>query len=251
MLDRIGLQLFSIRPTMDTAEHIRASFAKIREMGYTHGQTAGCAIPYEEFGRIAREEGIEICGTHDDFGLMVRDPDQAMRNHEALGTRLMGIGGFHATDPDEVSRFIEQANGVAKAIAPHGFKFTYHNHSHEFIRLSNGKTIMDMLTEGLDPAGTSFVLDTYWVQHGGGDVRHWIGKLAGRIDILHLKDMGRGENGPFITEVGNGNLWWEGILAEAEAAGVKYYVVEQDTWPGDPFDSVRQSAEYLKKNFMK
>ena len=33
--------------------------------------------------------------------------------------------------------------------------------------------------------------------------------LAGRIDILHLKDMGRNQNGPFITEVGNGNIWWE------------------------------------------
>jgi sugar phosphate isomerase/epimerase len=181
---------------------------------------------------------------------MLRHPDEAMRNHEALGTRLMGIGGFHATDPDEVSRFIEQANTVAANIRPHGFKFTYHNHSNEFIRLKNGKTVMDMLVEGLDPEGTSFVLDTYWVQHGGGDVRYWIEKLAGRIDILHLKDMGRNENGPYITEIGNGNLWWEGILAAAKKAGVKYYVVEQDSWPGDPFDSVRQSAAYLKANFV-
>ena len=251
MIDRLGLQLFSIRNTMNNAENIRESFRRIREMGYEHGQTAGCAVPYEEFGRIAREEGIEICGTHDDFGLMLRNPDEAMRNHEALGTRLMGIGGFHATDPDEVERFIEQANTVAANIAPHGFKFTYHNHSNEFIRMKNGRTVMDMLVEGLDPKGTSFVLDTYWVQHGGGDVRHWIEKLSGRIDILHLKDMGRDENGPYITEIGNGNLWWEGILDAAEKAGVKYYVVEQDTWPGDPFDSVRQSAEYLRANFMK
>ena len=232
MIDRLGLQLFSIRNTMNNAENIRESFRRIREMGYEHGQTAGCAVPYEEFGRIAREEGIEICGTHDDFGLMLRHPDEAMRNHEALGTHLMGIGGFHATDP-------------------HGFKFTYHNHSNEFIRMKNGRTVMDMLVEGLDPKGTSFVLDTYWVQHGGGDVRHWIEKLSGRIDILHLKDMGRDENGPYITEIGNGNLWWEGILDAAEKAGVKYYVVEQDTWPGDPFDSVKKSADYLRANFMK
>jgi hypothetical protein len=29
---------------------------------------------------------------------------------------------------------------------------------------------MDMLVDGLDPEKISFVLDTYWVQHGGGDV---------------------------------------------------------------------------------
>ena len=110
--------------------------------------------------------------------------------------------------------------------------------------------IMDMLMEGLDPQKTSFVLDTYWIQHGGGDIRYWLEKLAGRVDILHLKDMASTGDGPFITEIGNGNIWWEGVIETAIKTGVKYFVVEQDTCPGDPFDSVRKSAEYLKK-FMK
>ncbi len=33
----------------------------------------------------------------------------------------------------------------------------------------------------------------------------------------------------------------------AKKCGVKYYVVEQDTCPGDPFDSVKMSADFLKK----
>lgn len=250
MIEKLGLQLFTIRDTMNNAENIRESFKKMKALGYSVAQTAGCAIPYEEFGRIAAEEGIEICGTHDDFGKMLNAPEQAMADHRALGTTNMGIGGFGAESVEAVERFIEQANTIANNVYPHGFKFTYHNHSHEFRRLANGRTAMDMLVEGLDPEKTSFVLDTYWVQHGGGDVRHWIEKLAGRIDILHLKEMGRNDNGPFITEIGNGNIWWEGVLETAEKAGVKYYVVEQDIWPGDPFDSIAQSAAYMKK-FMK
>lgn len=250
MIEKLGLQLFTIRDTMNNAENIRESFKKMKALGYSVAQTAGCAIPYEEFGRIAAEEGIEICGTHDDFGKMLNAPEQAMDDHRALGTTNMGIGGFGAESVEAVERFIEQANTIANNVYPHGFKFTYHNHSHEFRRLANGRTAMDMLVEGLDPEKTSFVLDTYWVQHGGGDVRHWIEKLAGRIDILHLKEMGRNDNGPFITEIGNGNIWWEGVLETAEKAGVKYYVVEQDIWPGDPFDSIAQSAAYMKK-FMK
>ena len=81
-------------------------------------------------------------------------------------------------------------------------------------------------------------------------VRFWIEKLAGRIDILHLKAMGRNEQGPFITEIGNDNMNWAGMLESAEKAGVKYFVVEQDIWPGDPFDSIKQSSEYLHKYFM-
>lgn len=249
-IEKLGLQLFTIRDTMNNAENIRESFRKMKALGYDIGQTAGCAVSYEEFGRIAREEGIEICGTHDDFDLMVRDPKLAMANHRALGTTNMGIGGFGAGSIEEVEEFIEKANKLAEIIYEEGFKFTYHNHSHEFRRFSNGKTAMDMLVEGLDPKKTSFVLDTYWVQHGGGDVRWWIEKLAGRIDILHMKAMGRNDGGPFITEIGNDNMNWAGILESAEKAGVTYYVVEQDSWPGDPFDSIRQSSEFVHKYFM-
>lgn len=247
---KLGLQLFTIRDTMNNAENIRMSFRKMKELGYDIGQTAGCAIPFAEFGKIAREEGIEICGTHDDMNRMLRDPELAMAEHRALGTTNMGIGGFGAGSVEEVEKFIEDANRLANIIYEHGFKFTYHNHSHEFRRLANGRTAMDMLVEGMDPVKTSFVLDTYWVQNAGGDVRHWIEKLAGRIDILHLKEMGSGGDNSFITEIGNGNMYWEGILETAAKTGVKYYVVEQDTWPGDPFDSIRQSSEYLHKHFM-
>jgi len=251
MIEKLGLQLFTIRNTMNTAENIRESFRKMKALGYDVAHTAGCAIPYEEFGKIAAEEGIEICGTHDNFKMMVDETEKAMAAHRALGTKNMGIGGFGAGSVEAVEKFIEQANKVANTVYEHGFKFTYHNHSHEFITLANGKTAMDMLVEGLDPVKTSFVLDTYWVQHGGGDVRYWIEKLTGRVDILHLKEMGRNADGPFITEIGNGNMWWEGIFDTAEKAGVKYYVVEQDICPGDQFESARISSEYIHKHFMK
>lgn len=235
---------------MNTPEEIRQSFRRLKALGYDQAQTAGCGIPYAEFGQIAREEGMEIVGTHDNFQLMAEDFDQAYANHRALGASLMGIGGFHCASLEELNAFISQANAIGKKIAAHGGRFTYHNHSHEFIRDAEGSTMMDRLVEGLDPQATSFVLDTYWVQFGGGDVRRWIEMLKGRIDILHLKDMGKSPEAQFITEIGRGNLYWEGILETADQAGVRYYVVEQDTCPGDPFDSLKISSDYLHRHFM-
>lgn len=252
-MKEIGLQLYTIRDFMKSEEDIRESFQKMRKYGYTQGQTAGCAIPYADFGRIAKEEGIEIVGTHDNFDLMVNDFEQALENHKLLGTSNMGIGGIKCASADEVKAFIEKANLVGEKAAKHGMKFTYHNHSHEFFRWENGKTTMDMLVEGLNPETTSFVLDTYWVQYGGGDVRCWIEKLAGRIDILHLKDMRiqwskEQPATPQITEIGNGNLNWELILDTAKKCGVKYYVVEQDyNYQVNCFASIKTSADYLKK----
>ncbi|MBE6560610.1 MAG: sugar phosphate isomerase/epimerase [Ruminococcaceae bacterium] len=251
MFKKFGVQLYTIRDFMQTEEDIAASFKKLKALGYDEAQTAGCAIPYADFGRLAKEAGIEIVGTHDKFDVMLSDTALAIENHCALGTTNMGVGGpsggaFESVE--NLKAFIDNANTVAERIAPHGFKFTYHNHSREFSKLG-GEVIMETLVRELDKDKVSFVLDTYWVQNGGGDVRYWLEKLAGRVDILHLKDMAvkPGTNESYYTEIGNGNLYWDGILATAEATGVKHYVVEEDRCPGDPFDSLKMSADFLKK----
>ncbi len=259
-LERIGVQLYTIRQFMNSEEFIKTSFEKLKKLGYDEVQTAGCKVPYETFGRLAREAGLTIVGTHDNFTKMLEDTEASMADHKALGTNIMGIGGLWKNTAEEYMDFIKQANEVAQKIGPKGFKFSYHNHSHEFVHLTRADgtvtTPMDMLADNLDAQYGSFVLDTYWVQHGGADIRHWIEKLKGRIDILHLKDMGRKErvNGNeqncFITEIGNGNIYFEGVIETALKCGVKSFVVEQDTCPGDPFDSLKISSDYLHANFM-
>jgi sugar phosphate isomerase/epimerase len=42
-------------------------------------------------------------------------------------------------------------------------------------------------------------------------------------------------------------LDWPGIFAAAEAVGTQWYLVEQDTCPGDPFESLRTSRENLRR----
>jgi len=249
MLKKIGVQIYNVRDYLNNAEEIRETMKKLKAMGYDQAHLIAPKIGYAEYGKIASEEGIEIVGTHDNFDVMLNDPELAMENHRLLGTTNMGVGWRKLETLEQIQQFIKDANTVGANVNPHGFKFTYHNHSHEFRRV-DGKLVMDYLVEGMDPETTSFVLDTYWVQHGGGDVRYWIEKLAGRVDILHLKDMGRDQDGPFITEIGNGNLYWDGIIRTALDCGVKYFIVEQDRCPGDPFDSCRISSEFLHKYFM-
>ena len=81
------------------------------------------------------------------------------------------------------------------------------------------------------------------------DVRNQVRELMtnyGRIDILHLKDVGHTKEGDFITEIGNGNINYDEVIAVANEIGIKHYIVEQDTCPGDPMDSMKISADYLK-----
>jgi sugar phosphate isomerase/epimerase len=264
-MKQFGLQLYTIRDRFQTEEDIRSSFRTIAEYGYTEGQTAGAFINPESFAAAAKDAGVSICGTHYSWDKIRFELDDTMRVHDILGTKNVGIGGMPADARESLEglkKFIDEANEVAAKLAKQGFKFTYHNHSFEFKKF-DGKTMMDYLIEGFDPNNISFVLDTYWVQHGGYDVCKMIRRLAGRIDILHLKDMGAcksialgdGKSSitvPYITEIGNGNINFEDIIPLAESTGVKSFVVEQDTnfIEGDCFRSIKVSADYIKANLL-
>ena len=250
MIEKLGFQAYTTREQMKDEAGVADTFRRVAALGYDYVQTAGSgmAIGYETYARLAHEAGLTICGTHENFDELIADPEAAMEHHRILGTKNIGIGGYWAIETaEDIREFIRKANRFADTIAQHGFKFTYHNHHREFRRFE-GKTMMDWFREGFDPDTVSFVLDTYWVQAGGADVRHTMEQLAGRIDILHLKDMRiKPDNMYEDTEIGHGNLWWEGILKTAADIGVQYYVVEQEDFlSADPVDCLAQSAEYLK-----
>lgn len=257
MIKKLGLQLYTIRDFMKDEKSIEESFARIAEIGYTEAQTAGCAIAPETFGALAKKYGIDIVGTHYDWDAILNNYDETVRIHRLWNTTNIGIGGMPGDakkEYDALMKFIEDFNRAAALYAKEGFKLTYHNHSFEFVKIHEGKTIMDLLVENLDEKNTSFVLDTCWVAHGGADVRHWLEKLAGRVDILHVKDIVPYYNADrklthTMTEIGAGNLWWDGIIETAEKSGVKYYNVEQDSYfaTGNPFDSIKQSYDFLAK----
>ncbi len=268
MIEKLGVQAYSFRQYYiaedATEESVTEVFKQIKAMGYDEIQSADYGkLSYEEYARAAKAAGLAIIGTHFNYTEIRDNTEATMKLHEELfGTKIMGVGGLtvdYRQSPESVQRFIDEANTIAKKISKQGFKFTYHNHHFEFVPFENGKTMMDMLVEGLDPENISFCLDTHWVQRGGGCVTSWIEKLAGRIDVLHVKDMGvyKGPNGsydirPLIVPVGKGNLDWKDIFAAAEKSGVKYYCVEYDE-PTDPnpLEALRLSAEYIHANFMK
>ena len=257
MFNKLGLQLYTVRDFMTDEMGIEKTFERLAKMGYTEGHTAGDNVELPCYAELANRYGMKIVGTHYDFNKIVNSPKETMALHQKLGTTNVGIGGMPGDarrNYDNLMSFIDTFNKTAELYAKEGFKLTYHNHSFEFIKINGKKTIMDYLYEELDPKNTSFVLDTCWVAHGGADVRLWLEKLAGRIDILHLKDIEPffNENGSVTqsyTEIGNGNIYWDGVLALAEKIGVKHYVVEQDSrWiDGDPFKSLEASHEFLKK----
>jgi sugar phosphate isomerase/epimerase len=58
------------------------------------------------------------------------------------------------------------------------------------------------------------------------------------------------ERRPTFCEIGQGTLPFQRIIAEAEQSGCRWFVVEQDTCPNNPFASLQISFDYLKANLV-
>ncbi len=264
-MKHFGLQIYSVRDQFTNEEDTRNAFLELKKMGYSYVQTAGTYdyITPEKFVQYAKEAGLEICGTHYNWDRIRSDIEGTIAYHRTLGTTNIGIGSMPSEARDTIEgldEFINEFNRLAREYHKHGFKLTYHNHSFEFAKLPDGKTLFDHLVEKFDPECTSFVLDVHWVQNGGADVRATIERLRGRIDILHLKDMaysrqelanGKSIAAPVIIEIGAGNMNFKDIIPLAEECGVQYFVVEDDRCiPGESLATNKRSADYLLNNFV-
>ena len=246
MNKKVGVQLYTVRDFLNTDDEIMNTFKKLKDIGYDNIQTHCALKNYDTFSKMASDVGLEICGTFDDFEMMQTDAEKSVENHKKLNTKIMGLAYADIKENmDSVNSYINKFNTVAKNIEPYGMKFAYHNHANEFIKVK-GKTILDHLID--ETQNVSFCFDTYWAQVGGVDIRAYIKKLTGRLDILHLKDFKRTRDAYTYAAIGDGNLNWEGIMYEAGCAGVKYYVVEQDKcYDENPFDALKRSREYIEK----
>jgi sugar phosphate isomerase/epimerase len=118
-----------------------------------------------------------------------------------------------------------------------------------------GTTPFQVMMERTDPKLVGLEMDAFWVSVAGHDPAELLGKLSGRVPLLHLKDKERGTPVMYkeavartaFKEVGHGVIDWPKVLNAAVSAGVSHYFVEQDQTPGDPVESLRQSFAYLSK----
>jgi sugar phosphate isomerase/epimerase len=98
-----------------------------------------------------------------------------------------------------------------------------------------------------------FELDVFWAKIGGHEPTQLMRHLAGRISMLHLKDLKSGtatihDEGEVpedaFQECGDGVLDIPAIMRLGHEIGVRECHVEQDQSPA-PLESIAQSFQYL------
>ncbi len=263
----LAAQLYTIRGFTKTRADFAESMRKIREIGYRVVQVSSVGDIGNAFIKsVCDDNGLAICNTHVAVDQLQNDIEGVIAQHELWDCRHVAIGGMPLELRDSEAgfrSFAAIANGIGERLADAGLTFSYHNHSFEFIKFG-GRSALDIFFDETDPRYVRAELDTYWIQHGGADPIAWIDRMAGRMPVIHLKDMvmlpvphppapsptGRdsGWEPPqqAMAEVGEGNLNFPGILEACQRAGVEFYAVEQDICQRDPFESLAISYRNLR-----
>jgi sugar phosphate isomerase/epimerase len=260
---KMGLQLYTMRAAM--AQDAPGTLKRIAALGYAEAETYGFnpgalayyGRPAKEFAQMLRDNNITTPSGHYDLNRFVntslddlhRYVDRAIEGANALGQTYIT---WPLLDPDSrtLDKFklvAERLNDIGGRIKKAGLQLAYHNHDFEFVEQDGGRIGYDIILTETDPALVKLQMDLYWIAHGSKlTPREWFRKQPGRYVMWHVKDMHKVSRD--YTELGNGSIDFTKIWPDAKLAGLKHYFVEQGgNFAHDPFRSIADSAEYMKK----
>ncbi len=243
-LDRIGLQLYTVRHQME--KDVEGTIARVAATGYREVEFAGY------FGKSPRDvralldhHGLSSPSSHVSLA-----PDQwraALDAAPVVGHRYLVIAWIPAEERhtlDDYKRWAERLNRAATEAKAAGLQFAYHNHDFEFVPL-DGKLPYDVLLTETDPKLVQLEMDLYWMVKGGQDPLAYFARWPGRFPMVHVKDSA-GPPDHKMAAVGAGKIDFRKIFAQSDQAGIRHYFVEHDN-PDDPFASIRASYDYLQR----
>jgi sugar phosphate isomerase/epimerase len=249
-LTQVAVQLYTCRDTLRDAAGFAKTLSRLRKIGYTAVEAAGLgSATFEEFTRILADNGMTCCSSHESD--ILNSPAKVVDRINALGCKIAVFphpGGVDFSSRKSLDDMIAKLQHAGEVMQQAGKTLCYHNHNIEFRKL-DGKVALDLIYAGASSAALKAELDTYWVQYGGGDVLAWCRKMAGRLPIIHIKDyQTTPKSEPDFCEIGSGVLDFKAIIAAAETAGCQWFVVEQDSCPGDPLESLEKSFRYIQEH---
>ena len=143
-----AIQVYSVRE--DAKADLRATLAKLKEMGYDGVEFAGLyGHTADEVKTMCEELGLVPVSAHVPYLDMVKDPEGVLGTYAAIGCKYVAVPYLNdelrpGTDKfPEVMKNIAMLGEVANRL---GMTLLYHNHDFEFIKLG-GKYGLDTLYE--------------------------------------------------------------------------------------------------------
>jgi sugar phosphate isomerase/epimerase len=242
--DQIAVQLYTLRRLL--AVDLPGTLRAVATAGYRAVELAGLPeTAPDELTRLLDDAGLQVVASHESI-------EDLRDDASAVGDRLAALQCPRLIVPwmpeedrrnaADVQRFAAELGAYAQKFATLGIRVGYHNHSFEFAPL-DGTTVWEVLLRELPPE-VDIELDVYWAAVGGRDAAAEIRATADRVRLLHMKDRAAGPE-PRDAPAGEGILPFPEIIEAGRAAGVEWYIVEQDE-PREPLADVATALRYLE-----
>jgi sugar phosphate isomerase/epimerase len=256
---KYGLQLYTVRN--DVAKNLTGTLEYVAKAGYSQIELYGFDGT-TFFGKSPKEfkamfDGLKLTSPsgHYNFGGVLQSGNLDFWKKVLEAGNIMG--NEYATIPwldanqrgaDTLPKLVELVNKAAELTKAAGMKLAYHNHDFEFKKMDTGKTFLETLLDGTDPAMVDFELDIYWSSFMNENAVEWFNKYPGRFTMWHVKDLTTNKDGKKeSTQVGDGTIDFASIFKHKQHAGLKYAFVEQEAYTMPEEECIKKSIAYMKK----
>ncbi|SET33984.1 sugar phosphate isomerase/epimerase [Paenibacillus sp. NFR01] len=242
---KIGLQLYTVREELE--KDFEGTIRKVAELGYASVEF------FHFFGRssaevaaLLEETGLVALGAHRPYTEMLEHTAEEIRYNLEIGNKNLIIP-YLTEEQRNWEQVVSDLRAIGAKTAEQGAVLFYHNHDFEFTQKVGEQTAFDYIFAGVPAEQLQVELDTCWVHFAGYDPVAYIEKYAGRLPIIHLKDVKRSEDGsPETVVLGEGEVNLAAILEAADKAGAEWAVVEQDFCARPAMDSIADSMKWIK-----
>lgn len=207
---------------------------RLKEMGYEGLEISLRRI--DEVGGSKRMAEVLAAAGLELVTLMVMK-EQLHDEMDAVERALKYFQCVHVTVPHGPAESLEGIkkdaalyNEVGRRLHGVGAQLCYHNHEHEFLShpRGTGHTAMDVLLDATTPETLALHLDVAWAAFGGVDPVVLLERYAGRVPVVHVKDLYSLKVRGCFTCPGTGLLDIAGIVRACQRGRVKWLTVEQD-----------------------
>ena len=260
-----GIQLWTVNDQLKA--DVPGTLKAVKAAGFDIVETAGTAgMAPADFLKAINDAGLKCRSSHTAMGDLIDNLDQKIADAQALGSEWLVCSSpkppmalpanedwvkamIESMTPDAWKFNADQLAKIAPVVAKAGLKLAYHNHPMEWKDLGNGQCGYDILMAAVPADLLRCELDLGWVFVGGRDPVEVMKKYAGRVDLLHIKDMIKDPTAPIgfrSVDLGKGLIDWKPVFKTAHHIGVKQFFYEQEAPYLEPvMQSLSVSHDYL------
>lgn len=252
----MAIQLYSFH--RDLERDLPGTLRRIKALGFDRVETYPVKDVSPAQLRAALDAArLDAVSAHMPWDRIKTDIAGVIADVRTLGAEQFGPGSINLFDgrpfrpmtlpeAEDAGAHLKRACAAARSA---NLRVFIHTHGNEFAP-SGGTTPLDRM---LQSAGNCFEIeaDLAWVKWAGADPAAFIRRHGRRVSSLHVKDIaaaaiGR-EFGSFdsssFTVAGQGSIDWPEVMRAARAAGVRHYVIEDES--ADPAGQIPQSLTFL------